>query len=172
MPQFEAAHFPAEILWTLITFALLLLLFKHLVLPRIVAAIEARTRMIREQIEQARAERAQAERYRAEYEQRLREIGEEAKRMFDEAQARIRRERKQAMQAWQAEMDRRQRDFHEEMELAKQQALREIRGKTAELVAEATEKLLRRHVGQEELEATVEEMLRDLRHDARRSTLH
>ena len=55
MPQFDPTHFPSEIIWTLISFALLFVLLKWLVLPRLVRLIEARTRMIREEMEQAAA---------------------------------------------------------------------------------------------------------------------
>ncbi|RMH61870.1 MAG: ATP synthase F0 subunit B [Zetaproteobacteria bacterium] len=172
MPQFDTAHFPSEIAWTLISFAALLFLCRRYVLPRIVAAIEERARMIREDLEQARAARQQAERQRREYEQRLRTIEREARRRLEEAEDRIRQQRALAMREWQAEMKRRERDFHEDLSLAKQQALREIRQHTADLVAEATERLLRREVNEEELAATVEEMLRDLRADEQRPTLH
>ncbi len=172
MPQFDAAHFPAEIIWTLVSFALLFALLKWLVLPRIIAALEARTRMIREEIEQARAQREQAETIRLQYEQRLQDIAAEAKRMFDEAEVRIRQERHRVMGEWKAEMKRREMSFHDEMEMARQQALRDIRQKTAELVTEATEKLLQRHIGEQDVDAVVDDILGHLQQEERKHTRH
>ncbi len=162
MPQFDTAHFPAEIIWTLISFVLLFVLLKWLVLPRIIAALEARTRMIREEIEQARVQREQAEAARLQYEQRLQDIAAEAKRMFDEAEARIRQERHRVMDEWKTEMKRREMLFREETEVAKNQALREIRSQTAELVTEATEKLLAQHIAQQDVDAVVDEIIAHL----------
>jgi len=170
MPQFDVEHFPAEIIWTLVSFALLFALLRWLVLPRIIASLEARTRMIREEIEQARAQREQAEAVRLQYEQRLQDIAIEARRMFDEAEARIRQERHRVMDEWKAEMKRREMVFRDETEIAKQQALREIRSKTAELVTEATEKLLAQHIAEQDVDAVVNEIVRHL--ESRNPTRH
>ena len=129
MPQFDAQFFESEILWTLVIFALFVLLLKRLVIPKIVAAIEARTRIINEEMEQAKRLREEAEHLHLDYVERLKQAEDEASRMFDESEKKARAHRNELMAEWKQEMQRRKRDFHDEVELSKQQAMREMQAR-------------------------------------------
>lgn len=159
MPQFDASFFVPEIIWTLLSFAVLFFLLKKLVLPRLSRMLEERSRLIESEIEAAKQQRQDAENLHQEYEQKLRDIDREASVLFSEADHRIREHREQLMREWREEMERRKRQFHEDAEVAKRQALREIRSQTASMVIEATEKSIHRHLDSDAAEQMVNEAI-------------
>jgi len=159
MPQFDLAHFPAEIIWTLISFVLLFVLLKLLVLPRITAALDQRTGEMKQELEQARQAREQAELLHLDYVERLAQVEEEANRMFDESEKKARAHRNELMAEWRQEMDRRKREFHDEVEQSKLTAMREMQEKSADLIIDATEKVLRQRNQQDQTDTAVNELL-------------
>jgi len=166
MPQFDLTYFPAEIIWTLISFVLLFVLLKWLVLPRITAALDQRTREMKQEMEQARQAREQAELLHLDYVERLKQAEAEANKMFDESEKKARAHRNKLMDEWQQEMDRRKREFHDEVEQSKLAAMREMQEKSADLIIDATEKVLRQRNQQDQTEAAVNELLTTLEEKA------
>ncbi len=162
MPQFDANHFPAEIFWTIIAFLLLFALLNRWVLPRIIKAIEHRTQIIREEIEAARRSREKAERLKQHYAQKLDSAEHEIRQMFEEADRRLRAEREQRMNEWRREMKRREAQFREELLVEKNRAAREIRAQAADLIVEATQRVLRHAVDRRELDHLARQALEEL----------
>jgi len=162
MPQFELSFFPSEIFWTLVSFALLFVLLRWLVLPRLTAILNARTSLIEEEIEQAKRQYLEAEQLRLDYQKQLDAASEDARRMFDESEARVRQRHKQLMDEWKVDMKRREAAFREESEMTRQRALREIRAEAADMVVDATEKLIHEHVDAQEAEAMLNEAIAEL----------
>lgn len=164
MPQFDTTYFASEIFWTLVSFALLFVLLKWLVLPRLTAVIDKRTRIIEDELNQARRQREEAEALRADYRKQLDAAAEDAQRLFQESEARVRRQHRRMMDEWKADMKRREAAFREEAEIARLRAIREIRSEAAELVSEAAGKLLQEHLGQHEAERALQEAIHELEH--------
>jgi len=162
MPQFDVSFFPSEIFWTLVSFALLFGLLKWLVLPHLTAILEQRTRVIEEEIEQARRQREEAEGLRVDYQRQLDAASEDARRLFEESEARVRRKHREMMDEWKLDMKRREAAFHEEAEASRQRAIRAIRADAAEMVVDATEKLLHEHMGKHEAEQALNEAIAEL----------
>jgi len=162
MPQFDVSFFPSEIFWTLVSFALLFGLLKWLVLPRMTAILDQRTRVIEAEIEQAKRQREEAENLRLDYQKQLDAASGDVHRMFVESEARVRRKHQQMMDEWKIDMKRRQTAFHEEAEATRQRALREIRAEAAEMVVDATEKLLHSHMDEHEAEQALNEAIAEL----------
>ncbi len=162
MPQFDVTFFPSEIFWTLVSFALLFALLRWLVLPRLAAILDKRTRIIEEEIAQAKKQREEAEGLKLDYQKQLDNASEDARRMFDESDARVRQHHKQMMDEWKADMKRREAAFREESEIATQRAVREIRAEAADMVVDATEKLIHEHVGEQEAEDMLNEAIAKL----------
>ncbi|HXH72318.1 MAG TPA: F0F1 ATP synthase subunit B [Mariprofundaceae bacterium] len=159
MPQFDTSFFVPEVIWTLLSFIVLFLLLKKLVLPRLTRMLEARSQLIENEINAARQQHEEAEKLHREYEQKLQDVEREANQLFLEADRRILEHREQLMREWQKEMEQRKRQFHEDAEAAKQQALREIRNQTAAMVIEATEKSIHRQLDSEAAEQMVDEAI-------------
>jgi len=157
VPQFDLSFVVPEVIWTLVSFGLLFLLLKRFVLPRITHMLDERTRQIESELAEAEAQRQQAQALYRQYEKKLQEIDGEAQQMFDAADRRIREHRNRLMEEWREEVYRRQRQLHDDAEVARTQAMRDIRRQTAEIVIEATEKTIHQHLDAEEAEHMVDE---------------
>lgn len=162
MPQFEVSFFPSEIFWTVVSFVLLFALLKWLVMPRLTAILDRRTRAIEAELEKAKLQREEAEKLRADYHKQLDDAADDARRMFEESEARVRKQHRKMMDEWKSDMKRREEAFREETELARQRALREIRVEAAEMVVDATEKLLHEHMDGAEAKQALDEAIADL----------
>ncbi len=162
MPQFDLTFFTAQIFWTLVSFLVLFLVLGRWVLPRIADILNERTQLIKEEIEDARHKREEAEELKLDYADKLAAIDGEAKKMFDESEKRLIERREQLMAEWKEEMERKKRDFHEETEVARQMAMRDIRAQSADLITAATEQLIHQKVGEAEIQKMLEESIEEL----------
>lgn len=124
--------------------------------------LDQRTRQMQEEMEQARRLREQAEALHADYAARLKQAEDEARRMFEDSARHAREERERLMAEWKAEMEKKKREFYEDMETEKRRAMREIQAQSADLVAMASEKVLRRKVDHRLAEEAVDELLHEL----------
>ncbi|MDX8401226.1 MAG: hypothetical protein R8K47_01195 [Mariprofundaceae bacterium] len=165
MPQFDPAHFPAEIFWTLVSFLLLLVLLRRFVLPRIDAILHERAERIREEIETAQAERRAAEALRRDCEARLARADEEIRRRSDEADRRLRAMHERRMREWERRMRRRETAFIEDMRIAQNRAARELRRMTADHVVAGIERLLRESLTEDDHRRLIERALQRLERD-------
>ena len=162
MPQFDTTAYVPEIIWTLVSFRLLFVLLKFLVLPKLTHMLDERARLIASEIDTAKVERKAAEKLHREYEEKLQGVDREAKELFADADRRIREHREQLMAEWREEVERRKRQFHEDTEVAKRQALQEIRRQTASMVMDVTEKTIRQRLSEESAEKMVDEALNEI----------
>lgn len=162
MPQFDTSTYVSELIWTLVSFAVFYALLKRFVLPHLMRVFEKRTRLIESEIDAAKLRHEEAEQLHQEYQARLEGIDREAKEMMAEAEQRIREHRNDLMAEWQAEIEQRKKQLHEDAEVARQQALRDIRSQTASIVMEATEKTIHQHLNPEEAEKMVDEALGEI----------
>ncbi|ATX82601.1 ATP synthase F0 subcomplex B subunit [Mariprofundus ferrinatatus] len=170
MPQFDTTFFSSQIFWTIISFVLLFVVLSRWVLPRIASILQERTRLIEQEIEEARQKREEVEELRLDYAEKLSSIDSEAKKLFDESEKRILERRSQLMGEWKEEMERRKREFREESEVARQKAIREIRAQSAELVVEAAEKVIHQRLDEREARQILEETIEDMeRHPPKKS---
>lgn len=172
MPQFDLSFFPSEIFWTLVSFALLFGLLRWLVLPRLAAILDARTRAIEEEIEQAKLQREEAEKLKEDYRKQLDAASEDAQRMFKESDERVRAHHNQMMTEWKEDMKRREVAFREESEITRRRAVREIRAEAADLIIETTEKLIHERVGEKEAEDLLNEAISELDTDGEKLRKH
>jgi len=167
MPQFETEFFSSQIFWTLISFAALFFVLSRWVLPRISGIIQERTELIESEIEEAHKQREEATEIKSEYANKLAEVDRETREMFDESERRIIERRRQLMAEWRDEMERTKRQFHEDAEVARQQAIRDIRAQSADLVAAATEQLIHQKVSGEEAKQALNEAIDEMEDQSR-----
>jgi len=172
MPQFDVTFYTSEIFWTLISFALLFVLLRWLVLPRMAAILDARTRAIEDEIEQAKIQHRDAEQLRLDYQKQLDAASEEAEHLFKQSDERLRTQHKKMMDEWKADMKRRETAFREETEIARRRAIREIRAEAADMVIGATEKMIHEHVDESEAEELINEAIEKLDTDSNNHRKH
>jgi F-type H+-transporting ATPase subunit b len=162
MPQFDTTFFSSQIFWTIVSFVVLFIALSRWVLPRIAEILQKRTRLIENEIAEAHRQHEEMESLKSEYATKLSEIDRETKKMFDESEKRIVEQHNRMMGEWKSEMEHRKRTFLEEAEVTRQQAIRDIRNQSAELVAAATEQIIHQRVDESEARKALDESIAEL----------
>jgi len=138
MPQLDSSLFDPELLWIIAVFAVIFGLLKYMILPRMAAALDQRSRAIAEEVEKARALREETEQQSIDYRKQMDEAAEEANRMLDESSARVREQQQASIEALKADVKRTEEAFREESELTRQRAVQEIHEAAADIVLDPT----------------------------------
>jgi F-type H+-transporting ATPase subunit b len=140
--------------WTLILFALSMIVLWKLAFPRISEALERRQKAIEDSIDAAERTRREADELLAEYRERLAEARKQAEQIVQHErdateQAKERREQLMAQ-------------TRREIEAETRRAIDEIRREVADLTVMATEKVTRKVLDEEDQRRLVEEALSEL----------
>jgi len=162
MPQFDVTFFESQIFWTIVSFIILFLALDRYVLPRIASILKKRTQMIEDEIAEAHRKREEAEQLKSEYDHMLADIDHETKKMFNESEKRLTEERNRMMSEWNAEMERKKRQFLEDAEVTRQQAIRDIRKQSADLIVSAAEQVIHERVSKTEASKALDESIEEL----------
>jgi len=162
MPQFDTTFFSSQIFWTIVSFIILFIALDRFVLPRIAKILRARTSLIEAEIKAARREHDEMESLKTEYATKLADIDQEAKKIFDESEKRIAEQRNRVMNEWKDEMERNKRDFLEDAEVTRRQAIRDIRNQSADLVVSAAEQVIHQRVNKAEAQKALDESIHQL----------
>jgi F-type H+-transporting ATPase subunit b len=149
-------------IWTLLVFAITMVLLARLAFPRISEALERRQRAIEDSIDTAQRTREEAEQLLADYRARL----QAAREQSDEIVARARQAaetheqeaKEQARQIAAEAAERAQRDI----EAATERAIDGIRREVAELTIAATEKVTRKTLDDADQRRLVQEAIGEL----------
>lgn len=162
MPQFDTSFFASQIFWTIISFIILFVALNRWILPRIANILRERTRLIEAEIEAAHKKREEAEHLKQEYDHLLADIDAETKKLFNESEKRLTEDRNRMMSEWNAEMERKKRQFLEDAEVTRQQAIRDIRNQSAELITAAAEQVIHERLSEKEANKILEESIAEL----------
>lgn len=162
MPQFDTSFFASQIFWTIVSFVILFVVLSKWILPRIVAILNERTRLIEAEIEAAHKKHEEAEQLKSEYNHMIEEIDAETKKMFDESEKRLTEDRDRMMSEWNTEMERKKRQFLEDAEVTRQQAIRDIREQSAELITAAAEQIIHERLSEKEARKALEDSIAEL----------
>jgi F-type H+-transporting ATPase subunit b len=149
-------------IWTLLLFGISMYVLAKLAWPRITQALDKRQHAIEDSIESAERVRHQADELLAEYRERL----TEARRQAEEILERARRSAEAHEQDSEAEakatrerlMEQARRDIAQET----RRAIQDIRREVADLTVQATEKITRKTLTEEDQQRLVEETLAEL----------
>lgn len=163
LPQFETSSFSSQIFWAVISFGVLLLLFRKYILPQINNILDERASRIRGNIEETEKMRQQAEQILADYQQQLDSIHEQASEILDEAREQAGEMHAKALRQLKEDVERKKAAFAEDLEYAREQAMKEVKGIAVEISMLATEKLLDRNLSREEAGKMVESSIEELR---------
>jgi F-type H+-transporting ATPase subunit b len=148
--------------WTLLLFALSMILLWKLAFPRISEALDRRQRAIEESIDAAEETRRKADELLDEYRERLAEARTQAQEIIDRArqagEAHERDSEEEAVKRREQLMERTRR----EIEAETRRAIQEIRREVADLTVLATEKVTRKTLTDEDQERLVKEALDEL----------
>jgi len=162
MPQFDTSFFESQIFWTIVSFIILFVTLDRFVLPRIANILKKRTQLIEDEIAEAHRKREESEQLKSEYTSKLSEIDQEAKKIFDESEKRIAEKHHQMMSEWKLEMEQRKRDFLEDADVTRRQAIRDIRNQSADLVIAATEQVIHQRLNKADAQKALDESIEKL----------
>ncbi len=148
---------PGLIIWTLVSFFLLLILLAKLAYPHILRGLKKREEAIQQQLEEARQAKQKAEQLLEEYRRQLAEARSEAQRIINEGKELGENMRKEIIQRAQQESNQIVKRAQEEIELQKKKALLELQEKIADLSIMAASKVISRSLDTQEHRRLVEE---------------
>jgi F-type H+-transporting ATPase subunit b len=133
-------------LWTLLIFAVLLVILSRFAFKPILAAVEARERSLQEAIDSARRDRDEAARLLAEQRARLEEAHSEAQRLIAEGRAAADRLRQQMLEEAKQQQQEMLERARREIETERANALEDLRRGTIDLAIAAAERVIERNL--------------------------
>lgn len=148
---------PGLIIWTLVSFFILLILLAKLVYPLILKGLKKREETIQQQLEEARKTKQEAASLLEDYKRQLAEARSEAQKIINEGKGLGENIRKEIVQKAQQESNQIVKRAQEEIELQKQKALLELQEKIADLSIMAASKVINKSLNTEDHRRLVEE---------------
>ncbi len=148
---------PGLIIWTLISFFILLILLKKVAFPPILKGMKKREETIKQQLEEAQKTKKEAENLLEDYRRQLAEARSEAQKIINEGKSLGENMRKEIVQKAQAESNQIVKRAQEEIELQKQKAILELQEKIADLSIMAASKIINKSLNTEDNRRLVEE---------------
>ncbi|MBI5137844.1 MAG: F0F1 ATP synthase subunit B [Nitrospirae bacterium] len=162
MPQFESHFLTPTLIWTIISFVLLLVLLKKYALPGIMAVLEERSERIREDLEAAERLRKAADALKAENEAGVQRAKVAADEVIVKAQEKAALLLTQNEARMREEAERIIADAHRAIEQERTQALADLRGLAADLAVAAARKFVAGSLDDATRQRLVEESLTEL----------
>jgi F-type H+-transporting ATPase subunit b len=159
LPQLDAATFPSQIFWLVVSFAALYWLFSRKALPRVGDILEARQARISEDLDRAAALRAEAEEALRKHEAVVAEAQARAAAQLKDTQDRLTTEAAKRQAQLDAELNAKLAEAETRITAAKDAALAQIQGVAGEVAKAAVQRLTGIEVATAEVEATVKRVL-------------
>src|SRR4030043_1885302 len=148
---------PGLIIWTLVSFFILLILLKKVAFPPILKGMKKREETIKQQLEEAQKTKREAENLLGDYKRQLAEARSEAQKIINEGKSLGENMRKEIVQKAQEESNQIVKRAQEEIELQKQKAILELQEKIADLSIMAATKIINKSLNTEDNRRLVEE---------------
>jgi F-type H+-transporting ATPase subunit b len=159
MPQFDSHFFSSLIFWELLSFGILLWVLYKYALPPILDTLETRERKIRESLDQAEQNRLAAERKLKEYDAKLQVAGKEVEMILAEAKQQAQRLLDENEQRLRAESQRIKEETTQDIDRERRKAIQDIKTQSAELALMIAEKVIGRSLSDNDHRRYAEEAL-------------
>jgi F-type H+-transporting ATPase subunit b len=153
---------PGVIIWTALTFGLLLLLLSKTAWKPILKALDTREESIRQSIERAEEAKTESERFLGESRKSISEAEARAQQVINEARELAEKLKSESVARTNAETNKMLEKAREEIERDKQQAISQLHGLVAELAVKAAEKILDEAIDESRQKKLVENFLNSL----------
>lgn len=160
---------PGLIVWTIITFIVLLFVLKKLAWKPLLEALTAREEKIRESLEQAEHARREAQRLIEENQKKMQHAQGEFQRLMREAREEAERLRAKRKQEAEAEARKIVEQGKMEIEREKEAALNQLRGEVADLAIRAAERILDEELDERKHRKLIDAFLTRMPHNGRHS---
>jgi F-type H+-transporting ATPase subunit b len=150
------------IIWTMVSFAVLVLVLGKFAWKPLLAALKEREDGIRKAIDDAASAKLSADQLKAQYEEELAKAQDKAAGLLSQAQVESQKVREQMMKDAEADARRLTEQTKRQLEEEKAKLSRELREEVAGLSVKVAEKLLRHSVNAKENEALVQGFIKDI----------
>lgn len=149
-------------IWTVLIFLLVVFILGKYAWKPLLSSLQAREDFIRDSLQRAREEREQAERRLAEYEEKLAAARAEATALVEEGRRDAETVKAKIEATAREEGDKLMARARREIELARDQAVKDLHTTTARLATDLATKVLEREIRAEDHERLLAESLREL----------
>lgn len=153
---------PGMIIWTWITFFIVLAILSKVALKPILGVIETREKTIREDLEQAQKQREEAEKLLQKHKELIAGAESEAQRLLRESRELAEKKRQELLEEARAEYQKILEQAKQEIQHEKESALASLKAEVADLAVGAAEKIIHMNLDEEKQRAIVEEYLNSL----------
>jgi len=154
---------PGVMVWTVVTFLVLLVVLRMTAWKPLIAALEAREQRIRDAIAEGDRARREGEALLAQYQQQLEAAKAEAMAIIEEGKADALRLHREILDKASVEAEEWKQRAHREVELATDQAKKELWEESTRLSLLLAERILQRSLNAADHKALVQEFLQQLR---------
>lgn len=148
-----------NVIWTTVTFALVVIILGRFAWPALVAGLAQRERTIRESLEHARTERQKAEALLREYSAKIDQARVEATAIVDEGKRDAEAVRRRIQEETRRETDESIARAKREIQLAKDAAVKDLYDQTAELAVRVAGGIIRKELRADDHRSLVAESL-------------
>lgn len=149
-------------IWTVLIFLLVVFILGKYAWKPLLSSLQAREDFIRDSLQRAREEREQAERRLAEYEEKLAAARAEATALVEEGRRDAETVKAKIEATAREEGDKLMARARREIELARDQAVKDLHTTSARLATDLATKVLEREIRPEDHERLLAESLREL----------
>jgi F-type H+-transporting ATPase subunit b len=145
-----------EIVWSIISFGVLVFVMWKVAYPPVKRAMDARTERIRSSLDTAERAKSEAESVLADYQRQLGDARNEANRIIEEARQTADQLRRDLMAKAEADATEARQRATADIEAAKDRALAELKGQLTTLAIDLAEKVVERNLDRQTNTALVE----------------
>lgn len=153
---------PGLIVWTIVTFVLLLIVLRKFAWKPLLKALHDRESSIRGSLDQAEGARAEAERILEENRRALARAGEESQKILSEGRALGEKLKQEIVDQANQQSRRIVEQARQEIERDKEKALSQLRGEVASLALQAAGRILNETLDEKKHRALIDESLAKL----------
>ncbi len=153
---------PGLIIWTIITFVILLFLLRKVAWKPILTMIDERERTIRTSLDQAEQARSEAEEKLRAYEQRLAEARKESRRIIAEGKESAEKIRDDIVAEAQNQKQGMLQDARKQIEAEREKAIQDIKDSVANIAISAASKIIGRQLDDQAHVDIIERSLRGM----------
>jgi len=154
---------PGLLLWTIITFVVLLLILWKTAWRPVVEALDARAEKVRSDIENADRARQEAEKLLAQHKAMMDNAKNEAAKIIADSRAEAERLRNEILEKATADAKEVSDRAKREIDLAKDRALADLKAEVVNLSTEIAAKIINKNLNPDDQKALVEETLNKVR---------
>ncbi len=153
---------PGLMIWTVISFLILLILLWKFAFGPLVDILEKRSNKIQDSLREAEETRNEAERLLGEYKEQLKEARKESQKIIEQGKKLGESIREEIMGKAKQEADQTIVRAREEILREKENAIKELRSKVADLTIEASSKVIQKSLDKQEHLKLIEEFISEV----------